>query len=224
MTADALSWEAAGDLTGLIEARRSLLSEKRAGLPQAPYGPSGPHRSPRTAPGTFRRSHTEAWTRRRRLASSGPLPPSLAAAFTTGELAALRIVLDEVRDRGRCERTLGELGTRAGVSIDTARRAIRAAARMGLITIEERRRYRAPSLPHLIRVVSQEVLSWIKKASRSLRMGEGSKMQRPTDKVGIRRARFIETQRSGTVTPQECHSGALVDAPPHGPIWPGSSG
>ena len=38
--------------------------------------------------------------RRRRLACSGPMPPALACRFTTGQLAVLRIVADEVRDRG----------------------------------------------------------------------------------------------------------------------------
>jgi hypothetical protein len=91
------------------------------------------------------------------------MPPALASGFTTGELAALRIVADEVRDKGSCDRTLGELAVRAGVSIDTARRAIRQAARLGLITIEERRRYRQPSLSNVVRIVSREWLTWISK-------------------------------------------------------------
>jgi hypothetical protein len=53
--------------------------------------------------------------RRRRLAYSGPLPPALAAGFTVGQLAALRIVADEVRARGSCLLTLGEIATRAAV-------------------------------------------------------------------------------------------------------------
>ena len=36
--------------------------------------------------------------RRRKLAASGPMPPQLACRFTTGELAALRIIADPVRD------------------------------------------------------------------------------------------------------------------------------
>ena len=53
--------------------------------------------------------------RRRTLAASGPMPPELASQFTTGELAALRIVADAVRDRGFCILTLGEIAARAGV-------------------------------------------------------------------------------------------------------------
>ena len=39
-----------------------------------------------------------------RLAYSGPLPPALAAGFTVAELAVLRIITDEVRDRGTPDR------------------------------------------------------------------------------------------------------------------------
>jgi len=66
--------------------------------------------------------------RRRTLAASGPIPPQLAARFTTGELAALRIVADAVRDRGACMMTLGEIASRAGVCVTTARNALRLAA------------------------------------------------------------------------------------------------
>ena len=40
--------------------------------------------------------------RRRRLAASGPMPSALAARFTTGELAVLRIVADEFQARQVC--------------------------------------------------------------------------------------------------------------------------
>ena len=63
--------------------------------------------------------------RRRTLAASGPMPPQLASQFTTGELAALRIVADAVRERGACMLTLGEIAARAGVCVTTARNALR---------------------------------------------------------------------------------------------------
>lgn len=107
--------------------------------------------------------------RRRRLAASGPMPPALAAHFTTGELAALRIVVDEVRDRKQCRLTLGEIAARAGVGITTARNAIRYAAREGLVTIEERRRDRRPNLPNIVRVVSREWVLWIARGTHQAR-------------------------------------------------------
>ncbi len=99
--------------------------------------------------------------RRRRLAASGPLPPQLASGFTTGELAALRIVTDEVRRCGQCTKTLPEIAARAGVSVSTARNAIREASRGGLLTVEERRQHCRPNLANVVRIVSQEWLAWL---------------------------------------------------------------
>jgi DNA-binding transcriptional ArsR family regulator len=111
--------------------------------------------------------------RRRRLAASGPMPPALACRFTTGELAALRIVADEVRASGSCGLTVGEIAARAGVGITTARGALRAAARDGLLTIEERRRHMAPNLPNLIRIISAEWRTWIARTKTSKGGGFG---------------------------------------------------
>ena len=113
--------------------------------------------------------------RRRRLAYSGPLPPALAAGFTTGQLAALRIVADEVRMRGACALPLCEIAARAGVGVTTARNALRLAAGDGLLLIVERRRHGAPSLPNVVRIVSREWTVWIARAGR----GEGPKGRTP---------------------------------------------
>jgi hypothetical protein len=101
--------------------------------------------------------------RRRRLAASGPMPPALAAHFTVGQLAVLRIVGDEVRANGSCALTLAEIGARAGVCLTTARDAVRAAASDGLLVIEERRRNRAPNLANVVRIVSREWRVWLMK-------------------------------------------------------------
>jgi hypothetical protein len=110
-----------------------------------------------------------AIARRRHLAASGPMPPSLACRFTTGELAVLRIVGDEVRERGHCDRTLAELAARAGVCRTLAKSVLRRAARDGLVTIEERRREGRRNLPNVVRVVSREWLQWLAKRPRSER-------------------------------------------------------
>jgi hypothetical protein len=104
--------------------------------------------------------------RRRTLAASGPMPPVLACLFTTGELAALRIVADEARDRKQCRLTLGEIAARAGVGITTARNALRYAAREGLVTIEERRRDKKPNLSNVVRIVSREWTAWIERGRK----------------------------------------------------------
>jgi len=112
--------------------------------------------------------------RRRTLATSGPMPPQLASQFTTGELAALRIVADAVRDRGACMLTLGEIAARAGVGITTARNAIHEAAGHGYLTIEERRRDKRPNLSNVVRVVSREWLGWIERGRKNSSAGRGT--------------------------------------------------
>jgi len=106
------------------------------------------------------------------------MPPQLAASFTTGELAVLRIIADEVRDHGQCDRTLGEIAARAGVCRATAQNALRHAARLGLLTIEERRRSGRSNLPNVVRITSREWLAWL---ARGPKRG-GSKISAPTDK------------------------------------------
>jgi hypothetical protein len=131
--------------------------------------------------------------RRRTLAASGPMPPQLASQFTTGELAVLRLVADEVRAKRHCALTLGELAARAGVGVTTARNAIHEAAGHGYLTIEERRRDKRPNLSNVVRIVSREWLTWIARgrknssggrenANASASQGGGSKKMESTDK------------------------------------------
>ena len=74
----------------------------------------------------------------RRFAASGPMPPALAAKFTVSELAVLRIVGDEVSGQGACGLTLAEIAARAGVCRRMDQSALREAAALGLITVQER--------------------------------------------------------------------------------------
>src|SRR3954463_8183513 len=86
--------------------------------------------------------------RRRPLAASGPMPPGLACKFTVSELAVLRIIGDEVRQHGLCDRCVDEIAARAGVCRRMVQNAIREAARLGLLTVEERRREGRRNLPN----------------------------------------------------------------------------
>jgi predicted transcriptional regulator len=155
--------------------------------------------------------------RRRKLAASGPMPSQLAAQFTTGELAALRIVADAVRDRRACLMTLGEIAARAGVCVTTARNALRQAARDGLLTIEERRRDKRPNLPNVVRIVSREWTSWIErgrrpKSSAPASEGGGCKKTGATDKGSFRTLpgdRVSRGQHTQNV-PRKTPKGALL--------------
>ncbi|ACA21212.1 hypothetical protein M446_6979 (plasmid) [Methylobacterium sp. 4-46] len=101
--------------------------------------------------------------RRRTIAFSGPLPPATAARFTTGQLAVLGIVGDEIAANGDCTLTVGEIAARAGVSHRLAQDAIRLAELDGLVRIEERRRRGDRNLPNRVTVLSREWSAWLKR-------------------------------------------------------------
>lgn len=101
--------------------------------------------------------------RRRLLACSGPMPPALAARFTTGQLAVLRIVSDEVAAKGVCGLCVDAIAARAGVCRRLAQAAIRLAENDGLLTIEERRYEGRKNSPNLIRIISREWQAWMRR-------------------------------------------------------------
>lgn len=101
--------------------------------------------------------------RRRTLAATGPLPPTLACRFTTGELAVLKVVADEVASKGACVLSIPEIAARAGVGPTKARMALRIAAGLGLVVSSERRVPYKPNLTNVVRIVSGEWLAWLAK-------------------------------------------------------------
>src|SRR4051812_27826350 len=131
-----------------------------------------------------------AIARRRHLAASGPMPPALACKFTVSELAVLRIIGDEVRQHGHCARCVDEIAARAGVCRRMVQNALREAARLGLMTIEDRRGKGRRTLPNVTRIVSKEWTVWLAGGGRSSPPAAepradppiGCKKLRPTDK------------------------------------------
>ena len=105
--------------------------------------------------------------RRRQLAASGPMPPAIAANFTTAELAVMRIVLDEIRSKGRCDRSIAEIAARAGCCRTSAQNAIRAAVTLGLIRVTERRLNGWRNLTNVIELISPELRGWLAKQQGS---------------------------------------------------------
>ena len=156
--------DAAQLLAEHLHARKTIMrgETKPVGIP--PGRPSiFPPRRPQRAP-----VRAVAIARRRHLAASGPMPPTLAARFTTGELAVLRIVGDEVRTGGQCGLCIDAIAARAGVCRRLAQNAIRQAARLGLLTIQERRREGQKNLPNIVRVISREWLAWLRLGARRM--------------------------------------------------------
>jgi hypothetical protein len=89
------------------------------------------------------------------------MPPNLACQFTVGELAALRIVANAAISSGGCRLHIDAIAAQAGVCRSTAQNALRAARRLGLITVQERRRRGMASLTNVVRIVSREWTAWI---------------------------------------------------------------
>jgi hypothetical protein len=176
-------WQAfsAGQVTDDEAGRLAMLIEARRGVARASGSPVGAFKPIAFTPRRPQRSPDQrrSLLRRRQLAAAGPLPPHLAAGFTTGELSVLAVIASEVRQQGTCDRSIDELAARAGVSRATVQRAVRAAVFGGLITKEERPRRGQKSLTNVIRIVSREWLAWIRRGPRRPIAGDRVSVSQP---------------------------------------------
>ena len=180
--AETVTDEEAQGLAELLHTRRSAVRET-----VAPVGiPLGlvtlfPSKRLQRAP-----ERSVAIERRRRLACSGPMPPALASRFTTGQLAVLRIVGDEMARHGACGLPIDAIAARAGVCRRLAQAAIRLAEGDGLLTIQERRHEGRKNEPNVVRIISREWLQWLRRGGRStapaLLGSIGCKTLHPMDK------------------------------------------
>ncbi len=165
--AGSLDDDSAQALSEFVHARRTALRGPQAAPRRIPGRPSiFPPKRPQRSPDRAR-----SLERRRTLAASGPLPPALAARFTCGELATLKVVADEVRQRGTCTLCTDAIAARAGVSNSTARNALRAARRLGILTVEERRRQGQRNDTNVIRVTDAAWTAWIGKGGKAKQIG-----------------------------------------------------
>src|SRR4051794_11420001 len=194
LAAGAVGDDDAQALAERLHARRGVLRGdlKPVGIPPSRPSIFPPRRLQKAS------QRPAAIARRRQLAASGPMPPALACKFTVSELAVLRIVGDEVRRHGQCARCVDELAARAGVCRRMVQNAIREAARLGLLAVEERRREGRRNLPNIVRIVSKEWMSWLVRGGRSSRPSAepwiGVKKITPTDNS-------YKNQRSHTSEP-----------------------
>jgi hypothetical protein len=156
-----------------IQARRAVA--RLGGLPATSKGP--PRVTARRQRSPDRQASIE---RRRHLVASGPLPPHLAARFTWGEQAVMRIVGDECRAHGCCTLHIDAIAARAGVHRTTVQNALREAQGRGpipnspIISVQERRRAGERSLTNIIRIVSREWSDWLHRGPRRASEGVGS--------------------------------------------------
>ena len=87
--------------------------------------------------------------------------------FTTGELAALKIVADECLAHGACDLSKNEIGARAGVCKTVVKRALKLAeVRLTMISVLRRPRSGRKHLTSIIRIIRAEWLTWLDKGNR----------------------------------------------------------
>ena len=174
-----------------LHGRRSAIREgiRPVGIPAGRASLFPPRRSLRSP------DRVASLERRRLLACSGPLPPQIAARFTEGQRAVLRIVGDEVAAKGVCGLCIDAIAARAGVCRRLAQGALRLAAGDGLLTIEERRHQGRKNSPNLVRIIGREWQAWMRRGGRAggtlqpgykpkpqRQSGIGCKAIHPTDK------------------------------------------
>jgi hypothetical protein len=186
----ALTWQDAEQIEAEILARKSLCDAAQrpsggAGMMRAALAPERPRRRPQSP------DRERSADRRRRLSTSGPMPPAMASNFTDWGRAVMRVVGDEWLEHGQCDRTLGEIAARAGVGVTTARDAIKHAERLGFLSIEYRPRPGQKSLPNVVRIISPEWIGWLQRGPRTRRARAaepiGSKLLEATGNNGFRR-------------------------------------
>ena len=168
-------------LDEVAQARREAIQTRRTETrPKPRTAPSG---TPRASARRPQRSpdRQASIERRRRLVASGPLPPPLAARFTWGEQAVMRIIGDECRAHGQCTLHIDTIAARAGVHRTTVQNALREGQGRGpvpnapIISVQERRRAGQRSLTNVIRVISREWWDWLHKGPSRPAIGVGSK-------------------------------------------------
>jgi hypothetical protein len=92
------------------------------------------------------------------------MPPAIACNFTTGEAAAVTIILAEIKRCGSCQMYVGQIANMAGVCARTVQRALRTAETLGLIQVTIRKQRMAPNLPNKITLVCPALKQWIAKS------------------------------------------------------------
>lgn len=102
-------------------------------------------------------------TRKRKLGGSSGMPDTIRHHYTEGERAVLTVIAGEVKHHGLCDLALDRIAAVAGVSRTTVQNAIREARALGHLSVEGRPRKGQKNLTNLVRIVSAEWMSWLKR-------------------------------------------------------------
>ena len=148
-----------------------------------------------------------AIARRRRLASCWPLPPHLTSHFTTCELAALRVIADDMKRHGVCTMFNDKIAAIAGTCRTIVKSALRKARALRLLTVDERRRAGQRSLTNVVRFLCTAWKQWI------LRKPIGVRFSITTDQTFRTNGATAAVERFGSGL-------ARVGIAKTGPPWP----
>ena len=209
--AEAFDWAEAERLDGLIRARQARM--KAAGGAGGPPGGAGglrrasaalyealaAMRRPRTPRSPDRQASVE---RRRRVSSSGALPPGPAGWLTEGQRAVLTVVGREAaRGVPSCTWPIAKIAALAGVERSTVQGALRLARGLGLVRVRQRRRWGAKSDTNVVTVEDPAWWGWLKRhpkrvadeasSSGASSGGGGSKPSGPTATEELRREKRV---------------------------------
>jgi hypothetical protein len=189
-------------LSSCIERRRPLGRRTAPGF-VTPMGKLAGHVMGRFKPRRPQRSPDREASRHRRrtLAGSSALPPNIRHFYTEGERAVLCVVSGEVKHHGVCDLFIDKIAATAGVSRTTVQNALSWAQRLGHVMVEQRPVHGRKSLTNVVRVVSLEWRTWIKRGP-SLARSIGFKTIYPT-KITTRKKEAIneELQVRGQAPP-----------------------
>jgi hypothetical protein len=134
------------------------------------------------------------------LGGSSALPDSLRHHYTEGQRAVLCIVAGEIKRRGICDLPIDKIAALAGVCRTTAQTAMHEARRLGHITITERPMPGRKSLTNLVKIVSREWLTWIKRAPSASRLigSNPVKMVSTTKTIDLSKKKLGEESTRGS--------------------------
>jgi hypothetical protein len=128
--------------------------------------------------------------RKRMLGGSSAMPDTLRGHYTEGERAALCVVAFEIKRHGFCDRSIDEIGARAGVGRTTVQNALHQARLLGHVQITERPQRGAKNLTNVVRIMSADWLSWIRRgpsAARGLDRVQNTKNVSTLESIDLRK-------------------------------------
>lgn len=180
-----ISDQAYEELDALIQKRldRHQQYQAQQALPGvAAAAQARPHHRTGSRPRTER-----SLPRRRAWAGSRLLPLEISTRFTTGELAVLNVIADEVVKSGSCTWPIGKIAAVAGVCETLVRKTLRLARQLELVHVQHRKVAGWRNDTNVVTIVHEGWQKWLKQSYQALRRGGCTFVQPTTKSISIQR-------------------------------------